>query len=59
VTRQNGSLSSQDNGAQSLPGTYTTRPAPGNINKTNSYVSSPDLGTRKGADKLGKAVGRK
>lgn len=59
MTQGNGSLSSQDNGAQELAGTYTTRPFQPQAGKNTSVSVNPLMGTRAGADMLGKLNGRK
>ena len=58
VTQSGGSLSSQDGGAQELPGSYTTRPIQFQVGKTASVVLNPRMGTVGGKDALGKANGR-
>lgn len=58
VTSSRG-ISSQDNGAQQLPGSYNKHPAPPNIGKTNSYQCDPRMGSKGGGDKLGSLAGRK
>lgn len=57
--QSNGSISSQDGGAQELPGTYTTRPIQAQVGKVGSFTSNPALGTRAGAGALGKLNNRK
>ena len=58
VMRDNGSISSQDGGAQELPGTYTTRPIQHQLGKVASKVIPPAMGSRSGADSLGALNGR-
>ena len=58
VMRDNGSLSSQDGGAQELPGTYTTRQIQHQVGKVASKEIQPAMGSRSGADMLGSLNGR-
>lgn len=59
TTQGNGSLSSQDNGAQELKGGYTTRPFQPQAGKNASYTVNPLMGTKGGKDMLGSLNGRK
>lgn len=59
TTQGNGSLSSQDNGAQELKGGYTTRPFQPQAGKNASFSTNPLMGTKGGADMLGTLNGRK
>lgn len=43
-------ITSQDNGAQELPGTYTTRPFPSYVGERNSVEINPRLGTPGGGN---------
>lgn len=52
-------ISSQDNGANELPGSYTTRPFPSYVGTKSSAEFSPLLGSKGGGDALGSLVGRK
>jgi hypothetical protein len=52
-------ISSQSNGAQQLPGTYTKHPFPENVGKNASHEMKPDMGAKCGGDALGQATGRK
>jgi hypothetical protein len=60
VVRSNG-ISSQDGGAQELPGSYTTRPIQHQVGKVGSFATNPLMGQKPGVagDTLGKANGRK
>jgi hypothetical protein len=51
-------ISSQSDGAQELPGTYTTRPFPSYVGKSASVEMTPLLGGMGGNDALSDQVGR-
>ena len=59
VMRENGSISSQDGGAQELPGTYTNRPIQHQLGKVGSFQTPPAMGSRASADKFGNLNNRK
>jgi hypothetical protein len=52
-------ISSQDNGANTLAGTYAARPMPGFINQNKSVQVDNRLGTKSEGDALGPLQGRK
>lgn len=52
-------ISSQDNGANELPGSYTTRPFPSYVGSKSSAEFSPLLGSKGGGDQLGPLNGRR